>query len=190
MRRHSKSLLKALAAEGIASGDDVVDGCEVGVWMGELSADILEALPGLHLTMVDRFEPCEWLRNGAVFNMTDPEDWLYVMRTAVRRTIFAKDRRTLMVSDSEEATRHLEFGCFDFVFVDADHAYEGVKKDIATWAPYVRHGGILAGHDYNGKGDQRGQFGVKRAVDEFFASRPGLTFHTAPALVWWTKIDD
>ncbi len=31
----------------------------------------------------------------------------------------------------------------------------------------MRIGGVVAGHDYDGKGDKRGLFGVKRAVDEY-----------------------
>jgi hypothetical protein len=39
----------------------------------------------------------------------------------------------------------------DLVFLDASHDYESVKKDIAVWAPHVRPGGILCGHDYGTK---------------------------------------
>jgi len=39
--------------------------------------------------------------------------------------------------------------CFDLVFIDADHRYEGFKSDIENYLPKVKTGGILAGHDYN-----------------------------------------
>jgi len=35
----------------------------------------------------------------------------------------------------------------DFLFIDADHTYEGVKKDFEMYAPLVREGGIIAFHD-------------------------------------------
>lgn len=35
----------------------------------------------------------------------------------------------------------------DFVFVDGDHSYEGVKKDFETYAPKLKRGGIIALHD-------------------------------------------
>jgi predicted O-methyltransferase YrrM len=52
----------------------------------------------------------------------------------------------------------------DFLFVDASHTYESVKKDIAAWLPFVKDGGIVWFHDY---GTEHGiwQY-VKRAVDE------------------------
>jgi len=51
-----------------------------------------------------------------------------------------------------------------FVFVDADHSYEGVKADIEAWRPLIVPGGILAGHDY----DSNDFPGVVRAVIEAF----------------------
>lgn len=35
----------------------------------------------------------------------------------------------------------------DFLFIDADHTYEGVKRDFETYAPFVRKGGVVAFHD-------------------------------------------
>jgi predicted O-methyltransferase YrrM len=35
----------------------------------------------------------------------------------------------------------------DFLFIDADHTYEGVKKDFELYSPLVRPGGTIAFHD-------------------------------------------
>ncbi|MBS7648481.1 class I SAM-dependent methyltransferase [Candidatus Bathyarchaeota archaeon] len=35
----------------------------------------------------------------------------------------------------------------DFLFLDGDHRYEGVKKDFEMYGPLVRRGGIIAFHD-------------------------------------------
>jgi predicted O-methyltransferase YrrM len=35
----------------------------------------------------------------------------------------------------------------DFLFIDGDHTYEGVKRDFKMYAPLVRPGGIVAFHD-------------------------------------------
>jgi cephalosporin hydroxylase len=64
------------------------------------------------------------------------------------------------------------------VFIDADHSYEGVRDDIATWRPLIQPGGIIAGHDYDP------QFpGVAKAVDEAFG--PG---HFAPPSSWRVRL--
>lgn len=35
----------------------------------------------------------------------------------------------------------------DFLFIDGDHSYEGVKKDFEMYGPLVRKGGMIALHD-------------------------------------------
>lgn len=68
---------------------------------------------------------------------------------------------------SLEAASLYKDGSLDFVFIDADHAYESVKADIAVWYPKVKIGGHIAGHDYIAKD----WYGVVQAVDEFFAGK-------------------
>jgi predicted O-methyltransferase YrrM len=36
----------------------------------------------------------------------------------------------------------------DFIWVDGDHSYVGVKADIDAWLPRISSGGIIAFHDY------------------------------------------
>lgn len=35
----------------------------------------------------------------------------------------------------------------DFLFIDGDHSYEGVKSDFDFYSPFVRSGGVVAFHD-------------------------------------------
>jgi cephalosporin hydroxylase len=52
------------------------------------------------------------------------------------------DPRTL-----EEVERILGGEKVDFLFIDGDHTYEGVKSDFEMYSPLVRNGGIVAFHD-------------------------------------------
>ena len=63
---------------------------------------------------------------------------------------------------------------FDFIFIDADHRYEQVKKDILGCRELLTDGGIISGHDYNWEG-------VKKAVDEIF---PTFNLHNH---IWWAQ---
>lgn len=36
---------------------------------------------------------------------------------------------------------------FDFIFIDGDHSYEGLKGDWESWSPLVKSGGMIALHD-------------------------------------------
>jgi len=52
----------------------------------------------------------------------------------------------------------------DFIYIDGEHTYKAVSRDMADWWPKVKIGGILAGHDYNDSNP-----GTIKAVDEFAA---------------------
>lgn len=54
----------------------------------------------------------------------------------------------------------------DMVFIDADHQYESVSKEIDAYLPLVSKGGVISGHDYSA-----GWPGVVKAVDERFPNR-------------------
>lgn len=58
---------------------------------------------------------------------------------------------------------------FDLIYVDADHSYEGCKKDLEAWWPKLKKGGFFIGDDYtNKRAKYTGVvFGVVKAVDEF-----------------------
>lgn len=55
-----------------------------------------------------------------------------------------------MVMDSQTAARIFADGSLDLVFIDADHRHEPAKKDISSWLPKLKIGGILCGHDCEG----------------------------------------
>lgn len=47
-----------------------------------------------------------------------------------------------------DATREaLEGRPVDYLFIDGDHSYEGVKADFEMYSPLVREGGLIAFHD-------------------------------------------
>ena len=59
----------------------------------------------------------------------------------------------------------------DFIYIDGNHKYEYVKKDISDALKVVKEGGIIAGHDYI----SLKKFGVVEAVDEVFG-KPDRVF--------------
>lgn len=52
-----------------------------------------------------------------------------------------------LASVKEKVMRILNGTPLDFLFIDGDHTYEGVKKDFELYAPLVRKGGVIAFHD-------------------------------------------
>lgn len=60
---------------------------------------------------------------------------------------------------SSDAAGFVADASLDFIYIDADHRYEAVLSDLATWMPKLRPGAILAGHDLSFPG-------VRRALSE------------------------
>lgn len=59
----------------------------------------------------------------------------------------------------------------DFLFIDGDHSYEGVKADFNNYAQLVRPGGVIVFHDVIGLPE------VGRFWDEIKKSISGLGWH-------------
>lgn len=53
----------------------------------------------------------------------------------------------LMVEDSAAAASAFADGSVDALWIDADHSFDAVVRDIEAWRPKLRPGAILAGHD-------------------------------------------
>lgn len=47
---------------------------------------------------------------------------------------------------STEAAGFFADGSIDFLFLDGDHSYAGVRRDLEAWLPKCR--GVVAGHDW------------------------------------------
>ena len=73
------------------------------------------------------------------------------------------DYVNLIKGDSVKSSDKYEDESLDFVFIDGDHSYDGVMRDIEAYFPKIRIGGVIAGHDYEG-----GWVDCKKAVDDFF----------------------
>lgn len=43
--------------------------------------------------------------------------------------------------------RLLQGDPLDYLFIDADHTYDGVRQDFQAYGPLVRSGGLIAFHD-------------------------------------------
>ena len=51
----------------------------------------------------------------------------------------------------------------DFLFIDGDHSYEGVKSDFAIYGGFVRTGGLIGFHDI--VPDYKTRFGIGTSAD-------------------------
>lgn len=72
----------------------------------------------------------------------------------------------------------------DVVYIDADHSYPCVSADIRAYAPAIRGGGFLCGHDFCDNHP-----GVLRAVQEFLTAAPGSGVKVYEDRSWLIRID-
>lgn len=180
---HADVLIDLLVAQSCLTGC----GAEVGVALGATSEALLRRCPNLRLTMVDSWQAYDsehpYFRSGdGCARLTEAEQQRRA-DLARRRTEFASERRVILRADSTAGAEHVADETLDFVFLDADHTYAAVRRDLRAWWPKLRRGGLFCGHDYDTRKERRGLWGVARAVDEFVA-KAGLQLRRHPASVW------
>ena len=142
------------------------EGAEIGVQCGVFSEVLLRNWRGKRLYCIDPWQAFPQDDYRDVANVPQSLHDQYFARTQASLKPFGRRVRILRQL-SHAAAPHFADGQLDFVYLDAQHHYEAVRADLLTWAPKVRPGGLLAGHDYLDGENAAGVFGVKSAVDEF-----------------------
>lgn len=78
---------------------------------------------------------------------------------------------TYVISDSSALGRQWRGATVDFLIIDSDHSYEGVKADLLAWLPHIAPKGKVFIHDYDAEGtrfaDHERYPGTMQAVQEF-----------------------
>jgi hypothetical protein len=147
-------------------------GAEVGVYDGEHADTIVHNFNPTVLYLVDI-----WLAYpGNAYGYTQ-EHWDQVQNTVQEKY---KNNPAVQIFNkgSLEGAKQLEGEQLDYVYIDANHAYEPVKSDIEAWWPLIKDGGCLAGHDWTIPD-------VVRAVEEFAQSNELTVCVSDNGTEWW-----
>ena len=117
--------------------------CEIGSWLGRGSTQVF----------LDRVTHCDgelwcidtWNGNEGVAHHAEIAAQIDPFNEFLSN---AKNERAHPIrAKSVEAARVIADKSFDLIFIDADHRYGQVRRDIEYWWPKVKQGGILCGHD-------------------------------------------
>jgi hypothetical protein len=158
----------------------VGEAAEIGVLQGEFSKKLLDRWNGRLLHLVD---PWRHLEDYDDINNPSDADHLANMNAMLDRLSTHDGRFRVHRELSHTAAPSFAERSLDFVYIDANHGYSSVMHDLRAWFPKVRPAGVLAGHDYLDGILPEGNFGVKRAVDEF-ARELGLRVHATHEPGW------
>lgn len=162
-------------------------GAEIGVSDGKTHRYLLQHCPGLKLVGVDVWD-LPGIQPGATFSgercsceycsetRAGRRATTVQERERMARTAERTGRSKLYKMTSVKAAGKIADGSLDFVFVDGDHAQEGVSSDIRTWLPKIKRGGRLIGHDANMRS-------VADGIAEHFD-----TVNLGDDHIWWIDI--
>lgn len=157
---------------------------EIGVYRGDFSQKILELSNPAELHLIDnwKFEVHEhnpfsdapdnfsgfsgkihWQHFGDDANATQEENYNHVMDR------FSRSQKVKVTrSDSLEGIQALQNEYFDVMYIDANHQYEYVLRDMMEARKKLKPGGIMLLNDfYEGPGGAEQNLGVIGAVNTF-----------------------
>jgi hypothetical protein len=139
---------------------------EVGVAYGGHAHFILKNNPEIHYVGVDPYE-FGYDANDAF--CSDVEKYLGLKGQSALDKLHEgvsaslqrfPGRATLIRTDSITYADSLDLESHNLVFLDDNHTYEYVSKELKSWWPKIKQGGVLCGDDY-------WMSDVSKAVDEF-----------------------
>lgn len=140
-------------------------GAEIGVWEGAFAEELARGMPTLQrLLCVDPW--FAYRRYNERKNNQRRLDIAY----AIAQNRLKELPCELLRMTSTAAAQTVPDRSLDWVYVDANHAEAFVREDLAAWAPKVRSGGSVCGHDYelSQKAKQKHSWiEVKPAVDAY-----------------------
>jgi len=158
---------------------DGLIGAEIGVELGLNAESLLAHLDFEKLVLVDPYRA--YMGRGGPFSQGKVDAWLEEAKQRLRP--YDKGQIDFLKMTSEDAASAILDDILDFVYIDGNHVYKDVQKDIQLWSKKVSPGGLIAGHDY-----YEDEPGVIRAVEEF-ARQNGYHIAVDKDWNWWTVKD-
>ena len=134
---------------------------EIGVFEGRFSKNILDYTHPKMLHLIDMwsFDPSIHPLN---FDSSVNENKMNKLYAKVCDEFGNKSNVKIMKGFSNDILPTFPDEYFDWIYIDGDHMYDGVKSDLKLAIDKVKQGGFIAGDDYL---DRYG-WGVVKAVNE------------------------
>lgn len=142
---------------------DGVVGCEIGFGLGDNAVSLEKELNVSKLFSVDPFYGRDSYVDAYGYRVE-----IYVNHDDdIKRNFERLCNTEFLMMTSDDAFKVLPFG-LDFVYVDGNHAFEFVYRDIKNALAHVRVGGFVGGHDFGSRSFEvtEAVFAVAREVGQ------------------------
>jgi hypothetical protein len=117
---------------------------EIGVFKGDFARLIQEIRSPKELYLIDLWESQEGEYSKDVSNNAPLNQ--YYENVCNQFKVAAICDQFLIIFT--EGVSMFPDNYFDWIYLDADHSYASVKRDLNAWFPKIKNGGIFSGHDY------------------------------------------
>jgi len=112
---------------------------EIGSFLGRSTCFIAEAIKNKNIKFItiDTFQ-----NQGMTKEIVD------VYSKFLDNVECYKDLLIVKKGFSYDMVKEIKYHPIDMIFIDGDHRYNGITRDIKDWIPLVKKDGIIAFHDY------------------------------------------
>jgi predicted O-methyltransferase YrrM len=154
---------------------------EIGTYKGENALNMLKELNVKKLYVIDPYQSYEEYKKRD--SETSEKGLPKMYQDTQKKLRKYRDKVIFIRKFSDDAVKEIPEA--DFIYIDGNHDYEYVKRDIDNYFPKVKSNGILAGHDIVNKKFNKD---ILRALFEF--SSKTKIIPTISRTDWWIVKDD
>lgn len=88
----------------------------------------------------------------------------------------------LIAKNSIKASERFENNFFDFIYIDQEHDYDSVMKDLEAWFPKLKSGGLMGYRNYTNKTTP-----LDNAINDFLKKNSLKSFPEYAEVIIWKE---
>ncbi len=144
---------------------------EIGVFRGQNSEDIIRNLNISKIYLIDPYLKYDGYKNAVYSNFVASAE------AEARKRLNKFSKKISWIKNYSENAIGMVQKNIDFIYIDANHEYKYIKKDLELYWEKLSMGGIMAGHDIQVNS-------VSKALLEF-AKKKSLQINFGDRRDWW-----
>lgn len=139
---------------------------EIGVFKGQNPKFVLNSFDIDKIHLIDPYIPLDYLPQyfgtKEMVNTSKEESESLLIKH--------KDKCVWYQDFSENVVHKFDEESIDIIYIDGNHSYDAILRDLENYYDKIKKGGLIIGDDYN-------EPGVKKAIEEF-AKKMNIVYQT------------